>query len=117
MLIERKKMKKHHVRETHNKHLQDAEVAAEYINQALESDDPKVILMAMRNIAEAQKDGITGLSNRSHLGRESLYKMLSQDGNPKLTSFTLLMKGLGLKLKVESSPRPSTQETHQLSLA
>lgn len=94
------------VRATHNEHLRDPEMAAEYLSEALEEGDASVILMALRNIAEAQEDGITGLANRSHLGRESMYKMLSASGNPKLSSFTKVIHGLGLKLKVEIDKNP-----------
>jgi len=90
------------VRATHSKHLRDPQIAAEYLNEALEDGDASVILMALRNIAEAQEDGISGLAHRSHLGRESMYKMLSASGNPKLSSFTQVVHGLGLKLKVET---------------
>jgi len=89
------------VRATHNKHLRDSDVAAEYLSEAFEDGDAAVILMALRNIAEAQEDGIAGLAARSHLGRESMYKMLSATGNPKLSSFTKLIHGLGLRLKIE----------------
>lgn len=90
------------VRVTHNEHLRDPEVAAEYLNEALEDGEAAVILMALRNIAEAQEDGIAGLAARSHLGRESMYKMLSATGNPKLSNFTKLIHGLGLRLKIET---------------
>ncbi len=89
------------VRATHNEHLRDPEVAAEYLNDALEEGDATIILMALRNLAEAQEDGISGLAQRSHLGRESMYKMLSAKGNPKLSSFTQIVHGLGFRLKVE----------------
>lgn len=89
------------VRETHNQQLRDPEVAAAYLSEALEDGEATVILMALRNIAEAQEDGISGLALRSELGRESMYKMLSANGNPKLSSFTKVVHGLGLKLKVE----------------
>ncbi|MEX0941565.1 MAG: addiction module antidote protein [Pseudomonadales bacterium] len=92
------------VRVTHNEHLRDPEVVAEYLSEALEDGDPAVILMALRNIAEAQTDGISGLAQRSNLGRESMYKMLTASGNPKLSSFTKVVHGLGLKLKVERDP-------------
>jgi len=89
------------VRATHNQYLRDPAVAAEYLNAAFEEGDAAVILMAIRNIAEAQEDGIAGLAARSHLGRESMYKMLSAKGNPKLESLTRVIHGLGLRLKVE----------------
>jgi probable addiction module antidote protein len=97
--------KQYNVKATHNRHLQDQEVAAEYLSAALDDGEPAVILMALRNIAEAQEDGISGLATRSCLGRESMYKMLSATGNPKLSSFTKVIHALGLKLKVE-------QDTH-----
>lgn len=97
------------VRQTHNEMLRDPDVAAEYLNEALEDGNPAVILMAIRNLAEAQEDGITGLAIRSELGRESMYKMLSSTGNPKLSSFTKVIHGLGLRLKVETE-EPQTQQ-------
>jgi probable addiction module antidote protein len=99
--MKEEKSKVHNVRATHDRHLRDQEVAAEYLCAALEDGDPAVILMALRNIAEAQEDGISGLAIRSNLGRESMYKMLSKTGNPKLSSFTKVIQALGLKLKVE----------------
>jgi len=77
-------------------------VAAEYLNQALQEDEPSVVLLALRNIAEAQDGGMTGLAARAHLGRESMYKMLSETGNPKLSSFRKIVNGLGLRLKVQT---------------
>ena len=92
------------VRQTHNEVLKDSDVAAEYLSEALEDGTPSIVLMALRNIAEAQEGGIAGLAARSDLGRESMYKMLSESGNPKLSSFTKLIHGLGLHLKVEAHP-------------
>ncbi len=96
------------VRATHNKHLRDPEVAAEYLSEALKEGNSAVVLMAIRNIAEAQEDGIAGLAARSKLGRESMYKMLSAKGNPKLSSFTRLIQGLGLRLKIETDEKSIT---------
>ena len=101
------KNKVHKVRATHDRFLRDQEIAAEYLCAALDDGDPAVILMALRNIAEAQEDGISGLALRSNLGRESMYKMLSKTGNPKLSSFTKVIQALGLKLKVEQDIRRS----------
>lgn len=93
-------MASRNVRETHNEHLRELEVAAEYINQALASDDVAVILMAIRNVVDAQEGCIAGVAEKSELGRESMYKMLSPRGNPKLSSLNALFHGLGLKLEV-----------------
>ncbi len=93
------------VRQTHNELLKDPEVAAEYLSEALDDGSPSIVLMALRNIVEAQEGGIAGLAARSKLGRESMYKMLSASGNPKLSSFTKVIDGLGLHLKVEAHPQ------------
>lgn len=90
------------VKETHKQYLRDPDMAAEYLNEALDEGDVAVILLTLRNIAEAQEDGISGLARRSQLGRESMYKMLSENGNPKLSSFTSVLQGLGLKLRIEA---------------
>ena len=96
-------MKTRHVRQTHKALLQKPDIAKEYLNEAIESNDSAVILMALRNIAEAQQDGITGLAGRSNLTRNSMYKMLSSDGNPKLSSFLNLVHGLGFQIKIEQT--------------
>lgn len=93
-------------RSVHNELLRDPEVAAEYLNEALDENDCAVILMALRNIAAAQDEGISGLAARTQLGRESMYKMLSENGNPRLSSFTSVVRALGLKLKVEPVCEP-----------
>lgn len=90
------------VRETHSEYLRDPEIAADYLNEVLEEGNHALVLMALRNIAEAQEGGIAGLASRAHLGRESMYKMLSEEGNPKLSSFTKVIQGLGLHLKVQT---------------
>lgn len=98
-------MSSRNVREVHSKHLRDPEVAAEYINQALASDDIAVILMAIRNVVDAQEGGISGVAEKSALGRESMYKMLSPRGNPKLSTLNALFHGIGLKLEVIPEPK------------
>ena len=96
-------MASRNVRATHNKHLQDIEVMQEYLNEAIATGDHQVMLMALRNIAEAQEDGITGLAERANLSRNSMYKMLSSNGNPKLDTFLKVIHGLGLDISVSKA--------------
>ncbi|MGD9730272.1 MAG: addiction module antidote protein, partial [Nitrospiraceae bacterium] len=65
--------------------LKDVREAEEYLNAALEEDDPELFLLALRNVAEAQ-GGVAQLAEKTKLNRESLYKMLSERGNPELRS-------------------------------
>ena len=48
------------VRTTHGDHLRNPEVAAEYLDLALQEDDRGIVLMALLNIAEAQEEGRSG---------------------------------------------------------
>jgi len=79
--------------------LRDSREAAEYLNAALEENDPELFLLALRNVAEAQ-GGMAQLADKTKLNRESLYKMLSERGNPELRSLETLLHALGFRLAV-----------------
>jgi len=80
------------------KELTDPEVAANYVNAASE-DSEESLLTALRNVAEASKMGT--VAKRAKVNRENLYRSLSQDGNPRLATFTAVLSAMGLKLRVE----------------
>jgi probable addiction module antidote protein len=81
--------------------LTDASEAAAYLNAALEDGDNEVFLLALRNVADARLGGMSKLADATGLNRESLYRMLSDNGNPELNSLSRLLQALGLKLAVE----------------
>ena len=81
------------------KALRDPREAVEYLNAALEDGDPEGFLLAVRNVAEAQ-GGITQLAGKANLNRESLYRMLSERGNPELRSLGALLHALGFRLAI-----------------
>jgi probable addiction module antidote protein len=81
----------------------DPEFAAEYLKSALEdSDEPQVLLVVLRHVAEAQ-GGIAKIAKAAGVKRESLYRALSARGNPRLSTLTAVMKAVGLKLTVETT--------------
>lgn len=67
----------------------------------MEDEDPRVFLLALRNVAEA-RGGMSKVAAASKLNRESLYRMLSENGNPSLQSLRALLSSLGFRLAVES---------------
>lgn len=79
--------------------LQDPGEAAAYLDAALEGEDSQVFLLALRDVAEAR--GISHVATKADLNRESLYRMLSEEGNPRLSSLEALLHALGLRLAVE----------------
>ena len=53
------------------------------------------------NIARAQ--GMSLIAKETGLSRESLYTALSEDGNPRLTTFLKVIHALGIDLKAQAS--------------
>lgn len=80
----------------------DPDFAAEYLKSALEDgDDPGVLLIALRHLAQAQ--GIAKVAKAAGIERESLYRALSLRGNPRLSTLVAVTKAIGLKLTVEAA--------------
>ena len=79
--------------------LQDEETIAEYLNMALEDPNPEMLLLAVKNIARAQ--GMTQLAKDTGLGRESLYKALSEGAKPRYDTLLKVVRALGIKLHAE----------------
>ena len=71
---------------------------AEYLNAALDDPNPEMLLLAVKNIARAR--GMTELAKSTGLGRESLYKALSEGAKPRYDTVLKVMRGLGVKLHV-----------------
>lgn len=84
--------------------LKDAEFAAEYLNAANEDDDPRSYLTALRKVVEA-RGGMAEIAERAQLSRETLYRTLSNRGNPTLKTLTAVLRATGLKLGVSAAER------------
>jgi probable addiction module antidote protein len=79
-------------------HLETKEDIAAYLEAALEDGDPTLIAAALGDIARSK--GMTQISRDTGLGRESLYKALSVEGNPEFTTILKVFRTLGLRLQV-----------------
>ena len=77
-------------------HLGTEEDMAAYLEAALEEGDPALIAAALGDIARAK--GMTQVARETGLGRESLYKALSPEGNPELATVLKVVRALGLRL-------------------
>jgi probable addiction module antidote protein len=78
--------------------LQDPEYASEYLNEALKEDSQELFMLALRDVATAM--GFAKAARESNLNRETMYRMLSEKGNPNLSSLTKLLDTFGLSLSV-----------------
>ena len=70
---------------------------AAYLEAAFDDGDPALVATALGDIARAI--GMTDLAARAGVTREALYKALSPNGDPRLSTFLGVMKALGIKLK------------------
>ena len=77
-------------------HLETAEDMAAYLEAVLKEGDPALVAAAMGDIARAK--GITQIARETGLGRESLYKALSPEGNPEFATVLKVVRALGLRL-------------------
>lgn len=81
-------------------YLETGEDMAAYLEAAFEDGDPALIAAALGDIARAR--GMTQIAREAGLGRESLYKALSPEGNPEFATVLKVMRALGLRLHVDS---------------
>ena len=91
--------------------------------KAATDEDPRdgtVIRAVLKYIARARS--MSGLARDAELNRAGLYRALSEDGNPTLSTLLKITRALGLRLRIEpipesplsgaaASPRPSTTQT------
>ena len=82
------------------KRLEDPVSAARYLTACLEEGD-EVFLIGLRDVVDAQ-GGMFKLAEATGLNRETLYRTLSGNGNPRLSSLGLIIEALGLRLSIES---------------
>ena len=77
----------------------DAEIAI-YIEEMLADGDARAVPVALRTVAEAL-GGMGALAEKTGLSRESLYRTLSERGNPRLDTLAAILAAFGLRLSVQ----------------
>jgi probable addiction module antidote protein len=80
--------------------LTDPVEAAAYLDAAIEEADQAVLMLALRQVAQAQ-GGVSEIARRAKLTRDATYRMLSNRGNPELRSFKAILAATGLRLSVK----------------
>ena len=84
--------------------LTNPEEAINYLQVALEEyeNDQNIaaFLLALKTVTFAS-GGISTLANRTSLNRQNLYRILSPQGNPRLSTLENILHGLGFRLSIE----------------
>ncbi len=78
--------------------LKDPIEAAAYMEAVMELDDPATLLVALRQVAKAH--GMAEVARRADVGDKTLFKALSENGNPTLTTVHKVLHAVGLRLSV-----------------
>ena len=79
--------------------LRDPAYAAEYINAAMEAGDSAAFLLALRKVVEART--VNSVACEAGVSRESVYRMLSETGNPCYLSLLGILKASGLRFRIQ----------------
>lgn len=79
-------------------HLKTPEDIRAFLQEILETGDESDFIHALSTAARAV--GMTEIARKAGVTRASLYKSLSQDGNPRFSTISKVTKALGCKLAV-----------------
>jgi len=83
-------------------YLSDDETQLAYLNAVLAEGDAQAMVAALGTVARAR--GMSQVARRSGLGRESLYKALSDGGNPAFTTVVGVAAALGYTFEMRAAP-------------
>ena len=78
--------------------LTDPTEAAAYIEAVLELEDPAALLVALRHVAKAH--GMAEVARRADVGEKTLFRALSENGNPTVDTLHKVLHAVGLRLSV-----------------
>jgi probable addiction module antidote protein len=96
-------------------HLRNEVEVAAYVEAMLEDGDARAVPVALRTVVDAM-GGMAALAEKTGLSRETLYRTLSERGNPRLDTLAVILAAFGLRLTVQparktrahrSEPRPA----------
>lgn len=93
----------------------DADIAV-YIEAMLEDGDTRAIPIALRTVADAV-GGMAALAEKTGLSRETLYRTLSANGNPRLDTLTLILGAFGLRLAVQPAAKSRARRSESRARA
>ena len=79
---------------------EDPAYALELLNSILQDGEQDEILLALRQMTKAF-GGVQSVAEKANLNATQLYRTLSAKGNPALSSFSAILKAMGLRLAVE----------------
>ena len=90
--------------------LLDPAEASAYLNAALE-DSPQAFLKAVRNVAQSRQ--MVKVAKDAGAQRETLYRSLSEQGNPTFETLSSVLAALGMKISISLSDFSAADDTRK----
>jgi probable addiction module antidote protein len=81
---------------------EDPAYAVDLLNDVLQDEEalPGELLIVLRQMAKAF-GGVTKVAEKAELNPTQMYRTLSAEGNPSLSSFTAILRAMGMRLAVK----------------
>src|SRR5580658_2527657 len=92
--------------------LADPMEAMHYLNAAME-DSPEAFLKALKNVAQTRT--MSKVAKEAGVQRETLYRSLSEQGNPTFETFSSVLRVLGFKIQIVPEANPEAHLSQQAS--
>jgi probable addiction module antidote protein len=84
---------------------------AEYLSEALDLGDPAYFQHALGAVARAK--GMAAIAKKTGLGRQSLYKALSESGNPEFSTVVKVLAAVGVKISAAPAEKTAGSKTRR----
>lgn len=82
-----------------SEYLETEEDISAYLTAIMEEGDTALLQEALGDVAKAR--GMSEVARSANVGRESLYKSLSSEGNPSFKTITKVLSALGVRMTFE----------------
>ncbi len=79
---------------------EDPALAAEYLNSVLHDGDEADLMLALRSLSKAF-GGVPGVARQADVNAHTLYRTLSERGNPELKTLTAILRAMGMRLAIQ----------------
>lgn len=83
----------------------DPALAADYLNDVLETGDEVDLMLALRSLSHAF-GGVQEVARRADANPNTMYRTLSKQGNPSLKTLRAVLSVMGLRLAVQPLTNP-----------
>ncbi len=84
------------------KRLSDPDYAVDYLTSVLQKESQEAFLIALSNVIEAKGNSVPQVAEQIGITKQGLYKLLSDSGNPRLSTLTQVLGSIGMKIRIEA---------------